>query len=181
MAESVLHFVRKQQQQIFHAVLFETQICCAQRRTTANTTIATFADDTALLATDSDPALASQLLQHHLDLLQEWFHKWKIRINQTKSSQITFTTKSTHCPPVTINNSQIPIQTEVKYLGLYLDQKLNLADAHQDKTPTSRPKSTTDVMAFRTKIQTQPKKQIFGLHMHNKTDFDVRNSTVGVC
>jgi hypothetical protein len=39
--------------------------------TTDNTTIATFADDTALLAIDSDPALVSQKLQQHLDLLQE--------------------------------------------------------------------------------------------------------------
>jgi hypothetical protein len=78
--------------------------------TTDNTTIATFADDTVLLAIDSDPALASQKLQQHLDLLQEWFDKWKIKINQTKSSQITFTTKRTNCPPSTINNIQIPVQ-----------------------------------------------------------------------
>jgi hypothetical protein len=39
--------------------------------TTNNTTIATFADDTVLLATNSDPALAAQQLQYHLDLLQE--------------------------------------------------------------------------------------------------------------
>jgi hypothetical protein len=92
--------------------------------TTNNTTIATFADDTALLATNSDPALASQQLQYHLDLLQEWCDKWKIKINQTTSSQIYFTTKRTNCPPATINNTQIPLQKEVKYLDLYLDQKL---------------------------------------------------------
>jgi hypothetical protein len=92
--------------------------------TTNNTTVATFADDTALLATNSDPALASQQLQYHLDLLQEWCDKWKIKINQTQSSQITSTTKRKICPPVTINNIQIPVQKEVKYLGLYLDQKL---------------------------------------------------------
>jgi hypothetical protein len=39
--------------------------------TTNNTTIATSADDTPLLATNSDPTLASQQLQYHLDLLQE--------------------------------------------------------------------------------------------------------------
>jgi hypothetical protein len=39
--------------------------------TTNNTTIATFADDTTLLATNSDPALASQQLQNYIDLLQE--------------------------------------------------------------------------------------------------------------
>jgi hypothetical protein len=92
--------------------------------TTNNTTIATFADDTALLAINSDLALASQQLQYHLDLLQEWCDKWKIKINQTQSSQITFTTKRTNCPPVSTNNIQIPVQKEVKYLGLYLDQKL---------------------------------------------------------
>jgi hypothetical protein len=50
-------------------------IYTADLPTTDNTTIATFADDTALLAIDSDPALASQKLQQHLDLLQEWFDK----------------------------------------------------------------------------------------------------------
>jgi hypothetical protein len=39
--------------------------------TTNNTKITNFADDTALLATKSDPALASQQLKYHLDLLKE--------------------------------------------------------------------------------------------------------------
>jgi hypothetical protein len=68
-------------------------IYTADLPTTDNTTIATFADDTAVLAIDSDPALASQKHQH-LDLLQEWFDKRPIKINQTKSSQITFTTNA---------------------------------------------------------------------------------------
>jgi hypothetical protein len=38
--------------------------------------------------------------------------------------QVTFTTKRITCPQVTINNMQIPVQTEVKYLGSYLDKKL---------------------------------------------------------
>jgi hypothetical protein len=57
-------------------------------------------------------------------LLDIKFDKWKININQTKSSQITLTTKRTNCPPATISYIQIPVQTEVKYLGLYLEQKL---------------------------------------------------------
>jgi hypothetical protein len=92
--------------------------------TTNNTTIATFADDTALLATNSGPALASQQLQYNLDLLQEWHYKWKIKIKQIKSFQITFIAKRANCPPVTINNIKIPVKKEVKYLGLYLDLKL---------------------------------------------------------
>jgi hypothetical protein len=29
------------------------------------------------------------------------------------------------CPPVTMNNVQIPTATETKYLGLHLDQRLH--------------------------------------------------------
>jgi hypothetical protein len=41
-----------------------------------------------------------------------------------KSTQITFTARRGLCPQVNINNIPIPIKKEVKYLGLYLDQKL---------------------------------------------------------
>jgi hypothetical protein len=47
-----------------------------------------------------------------------------ITVNPAKSSQITFTTRRTICPQVSINNFPIPIKQEVKYLGLQLDQKL---------------------------------------------------------
>jgi hypothetical protein len=122
-------------------------IYTADLLTTDNTTIATFA---TFLAIDSDSALASQEPQQHLDL-QERFDKWKIKINQAKSSQITFTTKRKNCPPATINNIQIPVQTEVKYLGLS-GPKTNLEEAHQDKTPATQFKSTTNALGLRTKI-----------------------------
>jgi hypothetical protein len=99
-------------------------IFTADLPTTAHTTIATFADDTGLLAVHADPVVASQHLQHHLNILQEWADTWKIKINQAKSVHITFTTKHSLCPPVTMNNVRIPMQTAAKYLGLHLDQRL---------------------------------------------------------
>jgi hypothetical protein len=38
--------------------------------------------------------------------------------------KLNFTAKRTNCSPSIINNIQIPVQTVVKYLDLYLDQKL---------------------------------------------------------
>lgn len=99
-------------------------IYTADLPTTDDTTIATFADDTALIAVNNDPVMASRQLQHHLDLLQHWLSKWRIKINESKSVQVTFTTRKIICPKVTIYNTQIPVETEVKYLGLHLDQKL---------------------------------------------------------
>jgi hypothetical protein len=68
--------------------------------TTEYTTIATFADDTGLLAAHSDPDVASERLQNHLTLLHDWFELWKIRINPTKSAQVTFTMRHVTSPPV---------------------------------------------------------------------------------
>jgi hypothetical protein len=92
--------------------------------TTDNTVLATFANDTAILSANDDPARASKNLQSHINLLQQWFQQWRIKINNDKPVQITFTTRRTSCPQVTINNSIIPTKTEVKYLGLHPDQKL---------------------------------------------------------
>jgi hypothetical protein len=99
-------------------------IYTADLPTTDNTTIATFADDTGLLAAHSDPLIASQRLQHHFNILHTWFDKWKIKVQQAKSVHITFTTKHILRPPVTLNSIQIPMQSEVKYLGLQLDKRL---------------------------------------------------------
>lgn len=91
---------------------------------TQHTQIATFADDTAILSVHPDPGQASLNLQQSLDILTNWFKTWRININGTKSVHITFTLNRNSCPPVTINNSQLPQVTEVKYLGIHIDSKL---------------------------------------------------------
>jgi hypothetical protein len=91
---------------------------------TNDTLTATFANDTAILTSDPDPRRASEKLQNHLNTINRWLHPWKIYVNTTKSVQITFTTKRSRCPQVNINSNLIPVKNEVKYLGLYLDEKL---------------------------------------------------------
>jgi hypothetical protein len=49
--------------------------------------------------------------------------------------------------------------------------KTNLAEAHQDKTPATQLKRTTNVMALRTKIQTFSRKQDFNIQMHIKAEY----------
>jgi hypothetical protein len=91
---------------------------------TNDTLIAKFAYDTAILTSDLDPRRASEKLQNHLNTINRWLHQWKICVNTTKSVQITFTTKRSRCPQVNISNNVIWVKNEVKYLGLYLDEKL---------------------------------------------------------
>jgi hypothetical protein len=99
-------------------------LCTSDIPTTAETTIGTFAD-TILLSSHEHPETASEQLRHHLNLLDLWAKKWKIKINESKSTQITFALKGGQCPPVFMNNAIIPESASVRYLGIQLDKKLN--------------------------------------------------------
>ena len=57
-------------------------------------------------------------------MIQKWLNKWRIRINESKSSHITFTNKRCTCPPMYINSKITPNTSTVKYLGLHLDTRL---------------------------------------------------------
>ena len=87
-------------------------------------TIGTFADDTVALSVDKSPMTASHNLQLYLNTVSQWLLNWRIKANETKSTQITFTTKHDTCPSVSLNNIVIPQSNEAKYLGIYLDRRL---------------------------------------------------------
>jgi hypothetical protein len=91
--------------------------------TSPNSTIATFADDTAILATDPDPAIATQKLQTSLPAIWNLLTKSRLKANSSKYTHVTFTTRKATCPGVHIYNEQL-FHTEVEYLGLHLDRRL---------------------------------------------------------
>lgn len=99
-------------------------IFTADMPVTKGVSVATYADDTVVLASDTNPNNASVKLQNSLNSLEKWMKKWKIGVNESKSVQVTFTLKQEDCPPVKLNNQQIPVQNEVKYLGLHIDKRL---------------------------------------------------------
>lgn len=92
--------------------------------TTKHTVIATYADDTALLSTHSNPTTASLLLQDHLVEVENWLKKWRIKANESKSIHVTFTLRRETCPSVKLNKNVIPQADSAKYLGMYLDRRL---------------------------------------------------------
>jgi hypothetical protein len=96
--------------------------------TSPESTTATFDDDTAVVAVDSGPAIASQKLQTDLFAIQNWLKKkWRLKANESESIHVTFTTGRETCPPsppVHINNVKLPREDDVKYLGLHLDRRL---------------------------------------------------------
>jgi hypothetical protein len=93
--------------------------------------ISTFADDTAIFVSDSDPAEVCGRLQRQLDTLPDYFKNWKIRVNPTKTQVIYFTrrTSSRMLPAsvIKLDDQEMPWSPEVKYLGLYLDKRKTFA------------------------------------------------------
>jgi hypothetical protein len=51
-----------------------------------------------------------------------------MKINEVKSTQVTFTVRREQCPPVRLNDQNIPQSPSVKYLGIRLDSKLTWKD-----------------------------------------------------
>lgn len=87
-------------------------------------TLATYADDTAIIAANDYPQLASVAIQNELNVLDKLFKRWNIKINSEKSSHITFSLRRGECSSVNINNEVIPRKDTVKYLGMLLDRRL---------------------------------------------------------
>ena len=87
-------------------------------------TIATFADDTALLASHANPIIASSTLQRGLDSMKKWFHKWGFKINEKKSTHVTFTLRKQTCPQASIYDITVPNNDTVRYLGMTPDRRL---------------------------------------------------------
>ena len=96
---------------------FLYSLCC-------HTYTATYADDTVIMASSKNRLTASNYLQENLTSIENWLKNLRIKANETKSIQITFTLRSESCPPVKLNNSALRQVQHMKYLGLHLDQRL---------------------------------------------------------
>lgn len=87
-----------------------------------------FADDTAFVATDSDPTIVITKLQAAQNAIEGYQRKWKMKINPIKTQAIFFSNRRSprHLPQrkIIAGGLEVEWSTEVKYLGLNLDQKL---------------------------------------------------------
>jgi hypothetical protein len=90
-------------------------------------------------------------IPEHLNIIEKWSNKWKIKLNESKSSHITFTLRQGHCPAVNINKTLLPQTEVVKYPGLLLECRLNWKE-HIAKKKTNRLKNKRFQLVYRKKI-----------------------------
>jgi hypothetical protein len=109
----------------------------------AKTSLALYADDTAIYAHSFNAEVATRQVQIQVNLLGKYFDKWLIQINAAKTEAILFAKKFTNTKiitPLKVKNRKVLTQSSVKYLGVHLDTRLTY-HTHIDKTLT-RAKAT---------------------------------------
>jgi hypothetical protein len=82
----------------------------------------------AILSTHEGPAIASMKLQATNNKIDDWAKKYRIKINQSKFTHITFTLRNQTCPTVQMGSVHVPQKGEVKYLSIHLYRRLTWAE-----------------------------------------------------
>ncbi|XP_055856032.1 uncharacterized protein LOC129919203 [Episyrphus balteatus] len=90
--------------------------------------LAIFADDTGIFSSHEFSLNIETNLRHALDLMTKYYTKWKIKLNSDKLQAIFFSRKRKSCflpsNQLNVNGVNVMWESSVKYLGIYLDQKL---------------------------------------------------------
>lgn len=89
-----------------------------------DSTIATFADDTAIMVIGKNNKKTTKKLQEAVTAVSIWTKKWRTKLNESKSVHINFTYKKIDPIPIEINSVRVPYANTAKYLGMTLDAKL---------------------------------------------------------
>jgi hypothetical protein len=89
--------------------------------TTSNSTMATFADDTAVMAIGETVDISTRKLQSAVNEVAIWTRKWRIKLNKSKLVHIDFTNNKIKQQPIFI---KVPYANTAKYFGMTLDAKL---------------------------------------------------------
>ena len=74
--------------QVYHkeVVLSQYTIFTSDMPITNKVKVATYADDTAIIASNESPIIASKVKPEELNRLQNWLIKWSIKVNSKKQA-----------------------------------------------------------------------------------------------
>ena len=86
-----------------------------------------FADDSTLLKSHRNLRYLTFCIEHDLELVQDWFNANKLTLNVDKTVCMVFSPRhvNTNDLCVVLSNTTLPVVPHCKFLGLWIDSKLN--------------------------------------------------------
>lgn len=91
-----------------------------------------FADDTAIVYTESNPDALEAKMQRDLKILNRWFTLNSLTLNTDKTKAMVFNATDVNLPRLVIRNETIEFVQSHKYLGIHLQSNLKW-NVHIDK------------------------------------------------
>ena len=91
-----------------------------------------FADDTSLFTDVHEPSVASEEMNHDLELISQWAHDWRMSFNpdpQKQAIELLFSKKRHQVdhPIILFNNIPVKKVDQHKHLGVIFDSKLSFS------------------------------------------------------
>jgi hypothetical protein len=163
---------------ILSPILFN--IFTADQPITINTSVAVYDDDKVIISMNNNPIIAFANLQTHLiDLMENWYTKWRFKLNHSKSIHTTFTLRPVLSPEVTLYGAPFPFSPTVKYLVLTLDKRLTWAHHIRAKrlSLNNRFRILNHLISNK---HTSPNIKLH-LQVTTETNLDVRDTVMGKC
>ena len=87
-----------------------------------------FADDTNLLFPSKKIGTIESVMNHELKILVQWLRSNKLSLNEAKTDLIIFRSPRKQLPrepDIRLNNFKLKLKSEVKYLGVLIDEILS--------------------------------------------------------
>lgn len=103
-------------------------------KVTLNGVLSLFADDTTIIYFSSNHNEITNKIKTDVDNIFIWLQQHKLTLNFNKSSFMNISKKTIDIPtlPINFNDKTINYQKTIKFLGLYIDERLSW-NAHIDK------------------------------------------------
>lgn len=97
--------------------------------TVSYTRLDMFADDTTVRGDSLFPSVAFARVQTHLDVLHDYFSRWKIKVNPGKTEFMVFTRRRVDISTLSLHYgaSEIRKVEEMKLLGVIVDKRMTFA------------------------------------------------------
>ena len=112
-----------------------------------------YADDIMIYTTTKTIRNANRKIQIGINSINKWTKERDLKLSENKTSVIVFkrrNRKTDTLPELYLNNTQIKLKEEVKFLGLLLDQKLNF-ESHIKEMATKAKRSLNILKAVSAK------------------------------
>jgi hypothetical protein len=117
-------------------------------------------------------------LQATINEIDDWAKKWRIKIKQSNSTNITSTLRNQTCPTVQMGSVDLPQRNELKYLSMHFARSLTWAKHIKTKRKqlNQKAKQTHWLLG---RINTINRKQTPPMQSSTRTHVNLWNSAVG--